>query len=185
MPQECSPWCLRWPKNVVAKGHPDDNGDTCFSSWKVQIPRTAFGSATTSLSCTRCMWLEKQLLLCVAFQFPSLNVSILNGSMDVKARKRWHLNKIPECGIQHLSRPSQARLGEPEQVSEAPEVVPSATCPGASREASLLSSSGKRVSQKLSSWRRPRGSGQEEHCQMIRIYTSLLRQFAFPSFFFF
>lgn len=54
----------------------------------------------------------KQGLLCVAFQFPSLNVSILNGSMDVKATKRWHLNKIPQCGIQNLSRPSQPRAGE-------------------------------------------------------------------------
>lgn len=72
----------------------------------------------TSLSCTKCTWLGKQLVLCVAFQFPSLSVSILNGLMDVTARKRCHLNKIPECGIQRLGRPSQARPEEPKQVSD-------------------------------------------------------------------
>lgn len=57
-PQGCSRLCLRWPENTVAKVHPGDNGDSCFSSWKAQVPSSAFGPVTTSLSCTRWTWLE-------------------------------------------------------------------------------------------------------------------------------
>lgn len=121
------------------------------------------------------------MLLCAAFQFPSQNVSLLNESMDVKAMKRWYLNKIHNVAYSISASQARADQARPaRKVKEALEEAPSAMCPGASWGESLLSSVERgRVPETPHLEQEAMIPGWEQHSQVITIYTSFLKQSAF------